>query len=71
MLELDLMKFNLSLARKCYKKSTLCKEAGISYDNLMKILGGRTALTPYTLGKISKVLEVEPEELIVKPEERR
>mgnify|MGYP001423106945 CR=1 FL=1 len=58
---LDLFKFDLARAEKCYNKK---QKAGLSYDNLMKILSGKVTLTATALGKIAKALEVKPKELI-------
>ncbi|WP_373244121.1 helix-turn-helix domain-containing protein [Megamonas funiformis] len=63
-LKLDLFKFDLARAKKCYNKKQVAKKAGLSYDNLMKILSGRISLTATSLGKIAKALDVEPIELI-------
>lgn len=63
-LNLDLFKFDLARAKKCYNKKQVAKKAGLSYDNLMKILSGRISLTATSLGKIAKALDVEPIELI-------
>lgn len=63
-LKLDLFKFDLARAKKCYNKKQVSKKAGLSYDNLMKILSGRISLTATSLGKIAKALDVEPIELI-------
>lgn len=63
-LKLDLFKFDLARAKKCYNKKQLAQKAGLSYDNLMKILSGRISLTATSLGKIAKALDVEPIELI-------
>jgi transcriptional regulator with XRE-family HTH domain len=62
--KLDLFKFDLARAKKCYNKKQVAKKAGLSYDNLMKILSGRISLTATSLGKIAKALDVEPIELI-------
>ena len=62
--KLDLFKFDLARAKKCYNKKQLAQKAGLSYDNLMKILSGKINLTATSLGKIAKALDVEPIELI-------
>ncbi|GLU98487.1 helix-turn-helix domain-containing protein [Megamonas funiformis] len=62
--KLDLFKFDLARAKKCYNKKQLSQKAGLSYDNLMKILSGKINLTATSLGKIAKALDVEPIELI-------
>lgn len=62
--KLDLFKFDLARAKKCYNKKQVAKKVGLSYDNLMKILSGRISLTATSLGKIAKALDVEPIELI-------
>lgn len=64
MFKLDKFKFDLARARKCYNKKQVAEEANISYDNLMKILSGKIKLTAKMLGKISKALDVEPQDLI-------
>ncbi len=63
-LKLDLLKLDLACAEKCYNKKQLSKKACISYDNLMKILNNRIALTAISLGKIAKALDVKPQDLI-------
>ena len=62
--KLDLFKFDIARAKKCYNKKQLSQKAGLSYDNLMKILSGKINLTATSLGKIAKALDVEPIELI-------
>ena len=62
--KLDLFKFDLARAQKCYNNKQLAQKAGLSYDNLMKILSGKINLTATSLGKIAKALDVEPIELI-------
>ena len=62
--KLDLFKFDLARAKKCYNKKQLSQKAGLSYDYLMKILSGKINLTATSLGKIAKALDVEPIELI-------
>ena len=62
--KLDLFKFDLARAKKCYNKKQLSQKAGLSYDNLMKILSGKINLTATSLCKIAKALDVEPIELI-------
>ena len=61
---LDLFKFDLARAEKCYNKKQLAQKAGLSYDNLMKILSGKVTLTATASGKVAKALEVKPKELI-------
>lgn len=64
MLQFDLKKLDLAMANKCYSKTKLVVNAGICYSSLIKILNGKMALTPRTLGKIAKALDVKPQDLI-------
>ena len=64
MLKLDPRKLDLAMANKCYSKTKLTANAEMNYSSLIKILNGKMKLTPQTLGKIAKALEVEPKELI-------
>lgn len=68
MFKLDLFKFDLARAEKCYNKKQVAEKAGISYDNLMKILSGKISLTATSLGKLSKALNVNPKDLLQEKE---
>lgn len=63
-MKIDIEKLNIAMANKCYTKTRLVANAGICYSSLMKILGGRMNLTPQTLGKLAKALDVKPIDLI-------
>lgn len=62
--KLDKSKLELAMADKCYSKTRLVANAGICYSSLIKLLNGRMKLTPQTLGKIAKTLEVKPKDLL-------
>lgn len=63
-MKLDKNKLELAMANKCYTKTRLVANAGICYSSLIKILNGKMKLTPQTLGKIAKTLDVKPIELL-------
>ncbi|MFR8654032.1 helix-turn-helix domain-containing protein [Megamonas funiformis] len=63
-MKLDKYKLELAMANKCYTKTRLVANAGICYSSLIKILNGKMKLTPQTLGKIAKTLDVKPVELL-------
>lgn len=63
-MKLDKYKLELAMANKCYTKTRLVANAGICYSSLIKILNGKMKLTPQTLGKIAKTLDVKPIELL-------
>lgn len=64
MFKLDRKKFDLARAEKCYTLINVAKNAKIAYSTLTKILNGSINLTPQTLGKIAKALDVKPVDLI-------
>lgn len=63
-MKLDKYKLELAMANKCYTKTRLVANAGICYSSLIKILNGKMKLTPQTLGKIAKTLDVKPKDLL-------
>lgn len=63
-MKLDKNKLELAMANKCYSKTRLVGTAGICYSSLIKLLNGRMKLTPQTLGKIAKTLDVNPKDLL-------
>lgn len=64
MFEIDRKKLDIAMAGKCYTKTRLAANAGICYSSLIKILNGKMSLTPRTLGKMAKALDVKPVDLI-------
>ena len=53
----------LCMAKSCMSQGQLAEEAGLSRQTLAKIIKGH-GCRPDTLGKISKVLNVEPQDLV-------
>lgn len=64
MLKLDRKKLDIVLARRCMSITEAVKLAGISNALLTRVLSNKCTLTPKTLGKISKALNVDPTELL-------
>lgn len=63
-MKIDVTRLDIAMANKCYTKTRLVANAGICYSSLIKILNGKMKLTPQTLGKIAKALDVKPVDLI-------
>ena len=64
MLNLDRKKLDIILARRCMSITEAVKLAGISNALLTRVLKNKCTLTPKTLGKLSKALNVNPTELL-------
>ncbi len=64
MLQIDRKKLELAMASKCLNFKELKDLANISNSTVTKILENKVPLTPKTLGKIAKALNVKPAELI-------
>lgn len=62
-MRLDRTKVNLIMARFCISQGTLADKAEISRQTMSAVMNGRNC-RPELLGKISKALEVAPEEII-------
>lgn len=62
-MKIDRNKVQLLLSKGFFTQVTLAKEAGISRQTLSAVMNGRNC-RPELLGKISKALGVEPEEII-------
>lgn len=62
-MRLDRTKVYLLMAKGLYTQATLAEKAGISRQTLSAVMGGRNC-RPELLGKISRALEVEPEDII-------
>lgn len=52
------------MARKCMSSKELAEKANVSYDSIVSYLAMRREITPKTLGKIAKALEIDVETLI-------
>lgn len=64
MFKLDMRKFDLARAAKCYTKTQTAEKAGISFSTFQKIQNRQNRLTARTLGRLAKALGVKPVELI-------
>lgn len=64
MLKIDRRKLDLIMAKQCVNLSDVTKKAGVSSALITKVVSGKYTLTTKTLGKISKALNVEPQDLI-------
>lgn len=62
-MRLNRMKIQLLMAKCCFNQASLAMKAGISRQTLSAVMNGRNC-RPDLLGKISKALDVEPEEII-------
>lgn len=63
-LQIDRKKIELAMASKCLNFKELKNLANISNSTITKILENKIPLTPKTLGKIAKALDVKPADLI-------
>lgn len=57
------IKVSLLMAKTCINQMTLAARAGISRQTMSAVMNGRNC-KPDLLGKISKALGVEPEDII-------
>ena len=62
-MRLNATKVRLLMAKQVINQATLAAKAGISRQTLSAVMNGRSC-RPELLGKISKALGVEPEEII-------
>lgn len=62
-MRLNRTKVQLLMAKGTFTQAKLAEKAGISRQTMSAVMNGRNC-RPELLGKISKVLEVEPEEII-------
>lgn len=62
-MKLNRIKVQLLMTRGPHTQQELADKAGISRQTLSAVMNGRSC-RPELLGKISKALEVEPEEII-------
>ena len=56
-------KMSLCLAKACATQGQIAEKAGMSRQTLAKIIRGHEC-RPDTLGRLSKALEVEPQDLV-------
>lgn len=56
-------KISLLMAKQVINQASLAMKAGISHQTTSAVMNGRNC-RPELLGKISKALEVEPEDII-------
>lgn len=61
---LDLFKFDLARAEKCYNKKQLAQKAGLSDATIGNIIKDNGFKSHNALGRVEKALDVEPKELI-------
>lgn len=62
-MRLHRIKVSLLMAKLCINQASLAAKAGISRQTMSAVMNGRNC-RPELLGKISKALGVEPEEII-------
>ena len=62
-MRLNQLKVSLQMAKLEINQATLAARAGISRQTMSAVMNGRNC-RPELLGKISKALDVEPEEII-------
>lgn len=62
-MKLNVTKIRLIMAKQVMNQATLAAKAGTSRQTLSAVMNGRSC-RPELLGKISKALGVEPEEII-------
>ena len=61
---LDQQKLDLAMASKCYNLTLLSKKSSVAYVSILKLKSNKMRLTPRTLGKLAKALNVQPIDLI-------
>lgn len=64
-MKINSTKLKCAMARKCMSARDLAENANVSYDSIVSYLAMRRDITPKTLGKIAKALEVDPEMLLI------
>lgn len=62
-MRLNRTKISLLMAKQCINQASLADKAGVSRQTMSAVMNGRNC-RPEILGKISKALEVEPEDII-------
>lgn len=62
-MRLDSTKVSLLMAKREFTQAVLAEKAGTSRQTMSAVMNGRNC-RPALLGKISKALEVEPEDII-------
>lgn len=62
-MRISIIKVQLLMAKQCINQASLADKAGISRQTMSAVMNGRNC-RPELLGKISKALEVEPEDII-------
>lgn len=62
-MRLNKTKVSLLMAKLVINQQTLADKAGVSRQTMSAVMNGRSC-RPELLGKVSKALEVEPEEII-------
>lgn len=62
-MRIDKTKIGIAMAKKLLKQQQLADLAGVSRQTLSYVMNGRSC-KPELLGKIAKVLEVDPESII-------
>lgn len=62
-MRISIIKVQLLMAKQCINQASLAARAGISRQTMSAVMNGRNC-RPELLGKISKALSVEPEDII-------
>lgn len=62
-MRISIIKVQLLMAKQCINQASLADKARISRQTMSAVMNGRNC-RPELLGKISKALEVEPEDII-------
>lgn len=62
-MRLNRTKVSLLMAKLVINQATLADKAGVSQQTMSAVMNGRNC-RPELLGKVSKALDVEPEEII-------
>lgn len=63
-MKLDTNKTHIAMANKVMNCPDLAKATGLSFNTINEYLAGKRNVTPKSLGKISKALDVSVEDLI-------
>lgn len=65
----DKRKVQIAMARSCMTVGDIAQKAGIPFQSVKNVIGGKRSVRPGTIGRVAKALQVDVVDILADEEE--